>query len=62
MGCGCKKKTQVPPPQVAKPVPAPPSRVSLKENVPPRPPQNIPPVQQRTVNEIVDKLDAIKNQ
>lgn len=58
MGCGCKKKSQIPPPQVAKP--APPSRVSLKENVPPRPPQNIPPVQQRTVNEIVDKLDSIK--
>lgn len=60
MGCGCKKKTQVPPPQVARPVPAPPSRITLKENPLPRPPQPIPPAQQRNVNEIVEKLAQIQ--
>jgi hypothetical protein len=60
MGCGCKKKRQVVPPQVARPAPPPPSRIRFNENIPPRPPQNIPPAPQKTVNEIVEKLNEIK--
>lgn len=62
MGCGCKKKTIVPP-QPAPPAPvAAPAKVVLKESVPPTilPPKPLEP-QQDEVNRMVDKLNSIRS-